>query len=162
MLARIFAISLLLSSFIAVSFAQQKECLFGNEDCDKNQKPTPLPIETIRTDAEHIERCVSDYARKQGGFAAEGRSTSCMNGRKCVKSRSDAIANCKFAVSQKNYYWDHPAMTDDKANFNCCVKYLKYYNRDKGKYCRDYLSLMKNSRIMTYDWCLILQKYPVN
>jgi hypothetical protein len=103
--------------------AQSAECKFLNESCDGPIKQTnPSTTRPALSDGEHLERCLADYSRRQGGFAPEGKSTSCMNGRKCVKSLSDATAMCKFAIERRNFYWDLATNFDHEASFKCCQK----------------------------------------
>jgi hypothetical protein len=103
--------------------AQDRDCKFLNEDCGDPVKQTkPSDTRPQLTDEQHLERCLSDYRQRQGGFAPEGHSTSCMNGRTCVKSLSDATAMCKWAIERKNFYWDLARNLDQEANFRCCTK----------------------------------------
>lgn len=139
---------LLLVHFASGASAQNAGCKFLNKKCDDPVKQTkPSDTRPQLTDAEHLERCLADYARKQGGFAAEGHSTSCMNGRSCVKSRSDAIAMCKWAIERKNYWWDLPRNPDDQANFKCCMKMSNDAN-----------SCWQNIKASNYDFCDAMHK----
>src|SRR5437868_5138812 len=83
--------------------AQKGHCKFLNEECDKPIKQTrPSTIRPQLSDVEHLQRCLTDYVRRNGQFVPEGHST------RQLKSRSDMTAMCQFAIARKNYYWDLP------------------------------------------------------
>jgi hypothetical protein len=59
-----------------------------------------------------LQRCLDYYIRTKGPFAPEGHSTPCLstnggpNPKHCVKSKSDWTMMCRFAIAQKNYFFD--------------------------------------------------------
>jgi hypothetical protein len=126
----------------SISFAQDAGCKFLNEQCDKSPSPYQPPKAPARTFNQHLERCLSDYVRRQGPFRPEGQSTA------QYKSRSDMTSMCTFAIQHKNYYWDIPDNFDETASFNCCVK----VQGGSTKICRDAFARARELGVRT-DWC---------
>jgi hypothetical protein len=97
--------------------AQTKtDCKFLNENCDGSASETRTRADPNLSDAEHLQRCLADYERRNGAFVPEGRSTA------FAKSHSDMTAMCMQAIKVKNYFWSYPANPDVEANMRCCLK----------------------------------------
>jgi hypothetical protein len=59
-----------------------------------------------------LQRCLAFYERRHGRFVPEGQSTPCLStdggpNPSCVKSKSDWMAMCNFAIARRNYFFDH-------------------------------------------------------
>jgi hypothetical protein len=113
----IFIVSACFLTLLQTAIAQNKGCKFLNEDCETpSNEPIPGPAKAKRSDAEHLQRCLTHYVQRRGPFRPEGQSD------RVYKSKSDMTSMCQFAIRNHNYYWDtlvaHP---DDTANLKCCV-----------------------------------------
>jgi hypothetical protein len=90
----IFFLALAFSIVIADAPAQQRDCKFLNEACDDPvPQPGPSTTRPQKSDAEHLERCLADYVRRNGSFLPEGRSTA------SLKSRSDRCCRKRLEIN---------------------------------------------------------------
>ncbi|MCL4767925.1 MAG: hypothetical protein KJZ80_17005 [Hyphomicrobiaceae bacterium] len=138
---------MLMAAAAPAALAQQQGCKFLNESCEDGEQNAPVGQKAPdRSAAEHLERCLADYVRRNGPFVPEGRST------RTVKSKSDMTAMCNFSIERKNYYWDYPRILDEAANFKCC---MNYYNDTKA--CRENIEGAKRSNV-DLDFCDIASK----
>jgi hypothetical protein len=143
---RVLAVLAALVLSASAAMGQQEGCRFLGDCSQTDSQIARKRTDAKRSFAEHLERCLADYVRRNGPFVPEGHST------KVVKSKSDMTAMCKFAIERSNFYWDYPRNTDDVANLKCCLG----MGTDE-KTCRDNLRASKQAK-SDLDFCYMASK----